>query len=224
MRVASRSHEGGFGVATAWLATGFEVALMSHEVASRGHSAFCILPSAFPVCGGFDGMRDFHSSTAFRRSAVSSTSQLHCHWPVRVKAAQKYGFENSSLRSRDNCASRQAFARGSPERQPRMNSVVNRLVALSFTGQWLASTVCAPAIRKAQPPLARTNALAVTKRSNPLRAQQLCLREDRLYGFRLQVGRVAVFVQDALHHDFDLGTGAFAEGPVDGHALPHFGD
>ena len=54
MRVASRSHEGGFGVATAWLATGFEVALMSHEVASRGHSAFFLLHSlcvvALTVC------------------------------------------------------------------------------------------------------------------------------------------------------------------------------
>jgi len=103
-------------------------------------------------------------------------------------------------------------------------SVISRLVALSLTFQWLASTVCAPAMRKAQPSLARTNALAVTKRSNPLRAQQLCLREDRLYSLLLQVGRVAVFVQDALHHDFDLGTGAFAERPVVGHALPHFGD
>ena len=30
MRVALMSHEGGFGVATAWLATRIEVALMSH--------------------------------------------------------------------------------------------------------------------------------------------------------------------------------------------------
>src|SRR5664279_4105717 len=105
-----------------------------------------------------------------------------------------------------------------------MNSVINWLVALSLTVQWLASTVCAPAMRKARPPLARTNALSVTKRSNPLRAQQLCLREDRLHGFLLQVGRVAVFVQDALHHDFDRGTGAFAERPVAGHALADFRD
>lgn len=33
-----------------------------------------------------------------------------------------------------------------------------------------------------------------------------------------------MFVQDALHHHFDLGAGAFAEGPVDGHALLHLGD
>ena len=51
MRVASRSHEGGFGVATAWLATRIEVALMSHgcrmRVAFTGflHSAFCLLHS-----------------------------------------------------------------------------------------------------------------------------------------------------------------------------------
>jgi hypothetical protein len=31
-----------------------------------------------------------------------------------------------------------------------MNSVINWLVALSLTLQWLASTVCAPAIRKAR--------------------------------------------------------------------------
>jgi hypothetical protein len=52
--------------------------------------------------------------------------------------------------SRDNCASRQAFARGSPERQRQMNSVINWLVALPLTFQWLASTVCAPAIRNAR--------------------------------------------------------------------------
>src|ERR1039457_4737113 len=99
--------------------------------------------------------------------------RIHRHWPIRVKAAKKYGFEYSFECSKDNCASRQAFARGSPERQRRMNSVINWLVALSLTFQWLASTVCAPAMRKAQPSLARTNALAVTKRSNPFRAQQL---------------------------------------------------
>jgi len=54
------------------------------------------------------------------------SSRIHRHWPVSVKAAQKYGFQNSSLRSRDNCASRQAFARSSPERQRRMNSVISR--------------------------------------------------------------------------------------------------
>jgi hypothetical protein len=43
-----------------------------------------------------------------------------------------------------------AFARGSLERQRRMNSVINWLVALSLTFQWLASTVCAPAMRKAR--------------------------------------------------------------------------
>ena len=40
--------------------------------------------------------------------------------------------------------------------------------------------------------------------SNPLRAQQLRLRQHCLHGFLLQVRRVAVFVQDALHHDFNL--------------------
>ena len=31
-----------------------------------------------------------------------------------------------------------------------MNSVINWRVALSFTGQWLAYNVCAPAMRKAR--------------------------------------------------------------------------
>ena len=35
---------------------------------------------------------------------------------------------------------------------------------------------------------------------------------------------LAVFVQDAFHHDFDFGAGAFAERPVNGHALLHLGD
>jgi hypothetical protein len=58
------------------------------------------------------------------------SSRIQRHWPVRVKAAQKYGFENSFERSKDNCASRQAFARGSPERQRRMDSVINWLGGL----------------------------------------------------------------------------------------------
>jgi hypothetical protein len=48
------------------------------------------------------------------------------------------------------CSSRQALAQGSPERQRRMNSVINWLVALALTFQWLASTVCAPAMRMAR--------------------------------------------------------------------------
>ena len=53
----------------------------------------------------------------------------------------------------------------------------------------------------------------------PIRTQQLCLRQHGLHSFFLQVGRVAVFVEDAFHHDSDLGSRALAEGPVDGHAL-----
>jgi hypothetical protein len=68
-------------------------------------------------------------------SAFFPDEPIHRHWPVRVKAAQKYGFEYSFDRSKDNCASRHAFARGSPERQRPMNSVINRLVALSLTFQ-----------------------------------------------------------------------------------------
>ncbi len=87
--------------------------------------------------------------------------------------------------------------------------------------------------------------------SHPLRAQQLRLREDGLHGLLLQspvsqrsrateTGNaqhwaqpdraaaarkpIAVFVQDAFHHHLDFRTGAFAEGPVDGHALLHLGD
>ena len=33
-----------------------------------------------------------------------------------------------------------------------------------------------------------------------------------------------MFVEDAFHHDFDLGAGAFAERPVDRHAFAHLGD
>ena len=47
MKVAWRSHEGGFEVPTAWLATRFGVALMSHEGGFA--RPFFILPSAFPV-------------------------------------------------------------------------------------------------------------------------------------------------------------------------------
>ena len=47
MGVALRSHEGGFEVPTAWLATRFGVALMSHEGGFA--RPFFILPSAFPV-------------------------------------------------------------------------------------------------------------------------------------------------------------------------------
>jgi hypothetical protein len=69
-----------------------------------------------------------------------------------VNAAQKQGLEKSFdfERNRDNCASRHAFARGSPACHRRINSVINWLVALSLTFQWLASTVCAPAMRKAR--------------------------------------------------------------------------
>ena len=79
---------------------------------------------------------------------------VHRHCPVSVKADQKKGSEKSSLapleRISDNCASRHACTRGSPARQRRMNSVINRLVARSLTFQWLASTVSAPAMRKAR--------------------------------------------------------------------------
>jgi len=53
------------------------------------------------------------------------------HWSVSVKAPQKNGVKESLDRSGDNCASRHAFARGSPARQRRMNSDINWLVALS---------------------------------------------------------------------------------------------
>jgi hypothetical protein len=96
------------------------------------------------------GLRAWLSPPASGGCPKLHSSRIHRHWPVRVKAAQKYGFEYSFDRSKDNCASRHAFARGSPERQRRMNSVINWLVALSLTFQWLASTVCAPAMRKAR--------------------------------------------------------------------------
>jgi hypothetical protein len=45
------------------------------------------------------------------------------------------GIGKSFERNKDNCAFRQAFARGSPARHRRMNSVINWLVALSLTCQ-----------------------------------------------------------------------------------------
>ncbi|MEI7940051.1 MAG: hypothetical protein WCK27_25480, partial [Verrucomicrobiota bacterium] len=49
MRVALGTHEGGFGVATAWLATRIEVALMSHG----GRMEVAL--------GWLAAMRDFHA-------------------------------------------------------------------------------------------------------------------------------------------------------------------
>jgi hypothetical protein len=43
-------------------------------------------------------------------------------------------------------------------------------------------------------------------------------------GLVLEVGGVAVLVEDALHHHADLGLGALAEGPVDRYALADLGD
>ena len=72
------------------------------------------------------------------------------HSPVRVKADRKNGSEKSFECNRFNCASRHACGRCSPARHRRTNSVINALVDLSFTFQWLASTVSAPAMRKAR--------------------------------------------------------------------------
>src|ERR1017187_3932135 len=93
------------------LVYGFVVALWWLWVALRGLRAWLSPPAS-------GGCPKLHSS------------RIHRHWPVRVKAAQKKGFWNSSEWSRDNCASRQAFVRGSPERQRRMNSVINWLGGL----------------------------------------------------------------------------------------------
>jgi len=61
-------------------------------------------------------------------------------------------------------------------------------------------------------------------KSNPLRTEQFGLHEYRLHRFLLQIRRVAVFVQNPLHHHLDPGAGAFAQRPVDGHALADLGD
>lgn len=60
--------------------------------------------------------------------------------------------------------------------------------------------------------------------SHPLSTKQLRLHQHRLHRLFLQVRRVAVFVQDALHHDANLRAGAFPQGPVDGHTLARLGD
>jgi hypothetical protein len=58
----------------------------------------------------------------------------------------------------------------------------------------------------------------------PLGAEEFGLGEDGFDGFLLKIGWVAVFVEDAFDHDFDLGAGALAEGPVDGDAFLHLSD
>ena len=200
------------------------------------HSAFFLLHS---LCGGFDGMRDFHAYPAFHWSAVSLASiarpggggsypreSQRYSLPLagqgesgpEVWAGEILRVQQGQLRFPPGF---RAGLAGAPAADEFRHQLAGGLVAhfpMARQHGLRAGDAEGP------PLLARGNALAVTKRSNPLRAQQLCLREDRLYGLLLQVGRVAVFVQDALHHDFDLGTSAFAEGPVDGHALPHFGD
>ena len=62
------------------------------------------------------------------------------------------------------------------------------------------------------------------KLCGPFGAEKFGLLQDELCCFVLQVGWVAVFSEDALYHDFDFGAGAFAQGPVDGHALADLGD
>lgn len=58
----------------------------------------------------------------------------------------------------------------------------------------------------------------------PIGAQQFRLLEDRPHGFVLQIGGIAVLVQDAFYHHADFRSGTFPESPVDGHALPNLGD
>lgn len=58
----------------------------------------------------------------------------------------------------------------------------------------------------------------------PVRAQHLGLHQHRLHRLLLQVGRITVFVQDALHHHANLSTGAFAQRPVNRHTLANLGD
>src|SRR5438067_10651512 len=75
------------------------------------------------------------------QTPIYQNTHHHLHCPVRVKADQKKGFEKSLDRNRFNCASRHACTRCSPARHRRTNSVINALVAVSLTFQWLASTV-----------------------------------------------------------------------------------
>lgn len=70
-------------------------------------------------------------------------------------------------------------------------------------------------------------AKSLTTSSHPLRTQQFRLHQHRLNRILLKIRRVAVFIQDALHHHLDLRPGAFAESPVDGLAKcecqrPHY--
>jgi hypothetical protein len=55
-------------------------------------------------------------------------------------------------------------------------------------------------------------------RSNsPLRGKSFCLPQDSLDSGVLEIGRVAILPQDALHKDAHPGARAFAVRPVDGH-------
>ena len=48
--------------------------------------------------------------------------------------------------------------------------------------------------------------------------------KDELCRFVLQIGRVAVFSENAFNQNFDLRAGAFAKRPVDGDAFANLGD
>ncbi len=58
----------------------------------------------------------------------------------------------------------------------------------------------------------------------PVGAQKFRLLEDKLGCFILEVRWVAVLPQDAFDHDFDFGSGALADGPVDRDALADLSD
>ena len=61
MRVALGTHEGGFGVATAWLATRIEVALMSHGGRMEVALGWLAAMRDFHAWPGTTGLRILHS-------------------------------------------------------------------------------------------------------------------------------------------------------------------
>lgn len=55
--------------------------------------------------------------------------------------------------------------------------------------------------------------------SNPLATKQFGLGQRRFHRIVLKVRRIAVFVENALHHHPDFGARAFAKRPIDAGAF-----
>src|SRR3954466_4478844 len=68
-----------------------------------------------------------------------------------------------------------------------------------------------------------TNRYALGSVAQPAQSSSACF-STVFTASSWQIRRVVVFVQDALHHYFDLRTRALTQGPINRYALAHFGD